>query len=374
MRQSPAKTTFGLVALVLMTTACGESAVVDRFPKLQREEDGTCSIPESQIMSGGVPIDGIPALSDPELVGAADPNASYVRTWDRVIGLQIDGTYIAIPHSVLWWHEIVNFSAFETPLAVTYCPLTGSSMVFDRTAAGGAEFGVSGLLFNNNLILYDRSEDQSLWPQMLRGARCGPRDGQMLDMVPSIEMRWDSWVELHPDTKVISIASSLNRNYQQYPYGDYESLYNDRTLFPQGDFDGRRPPKERVLGIPYADGGGMAFPFNALDSGGDRAVVHSRVEGREIVVFWDHDSKAAVAFETTLEGQALVFELVEGRYVDGQTGSEWTLDGRAISGGLEGQQLVQVTNGYVAFWFAWATFIPTTDLWLTQRPVPELSD
>jgi hypothetical protein len=357
-----------------MTAACGDSPVAEGFPKLQREEDGSCSIPESQIVSGGVPIDGIPAMSDPELVSADDPSATYVRTWDRVIGIEIDDIYIAIPHNILWWHEIVNFNALSTPLAVTYCPLTGSSMVFDRTAAGGAEFGVSGLLFQNNLILYDRSEEQSLWPQMMRGARCGPRDGQMLDMVPAIEMRWDAWVALHPDTKVISINSSLNRNYQQYPYGDYESLNNTRTLFPQSDFDGRRPPKERVLGIPYANGGGMAFPFTALDSGGSRFVVHSKAEGEDIVVFWDHDSKAAVAFNAPLEGQVLEFELVEGRYLDVQTGSEWTLDGRAISGSLEGKRLVQVENSYVAFWFAWATFVPSTDLWLAQKPVPDLTD
>jgi hypothetical protein len=375
MRQSLAKTmAVGALALALMTVACGESPVAEAFPKLEREEDGTCSIPESEIRSGGVPIDGIPAMSDPELVSADDPSATYVRTWDRVIGIEVDGMYIAVPHNILWWHEIVNFNAFSAPLAVTYCPLTGSSMVFDRTAAGGAGFGVSGLLFRNNLILYDRSDEQSLWPQMMRGARCGPRDGQMLDMVPSIEMRWDAWVELHPDTKVISIPSSLNRNYQQYPYGDYESLNNTRTLFPQGDFDGRRPPKERVLGIPYSNGSGMAFPFTTLDSGGDRFVVHSQAEGEDIVVFWDHDSKAAVAFEATLDGQVLEFELEEGRYVDVQTGSEWTLDGRAISGGFEGQELVQVADAYVSFWFAWAAFVPSTGLWLAQKPVPDVTE
>ncbi len=376
MRQTLAKNIFGAATLALatLTLACGDSPVATSFPKLEREADGTCSIPEDEIFSGGVRRDGIPALSDPPLVSPDHPDATYVRSWDRVIGMEIDDTYIAVPHNILWWHEIVNFSALSKPLAVTYCPLTGSSMVFDRTAAGGAEFGVSGLLFQNNLILYDRSEEQSLWPQMLRGARCGPRDGQQLEMVPSIEMRWDAWVGLHPDTKVIGISSGLNRNYQQYPYGDYESLNNERTLFPQDNFDGRRPPKERVLGIPFASGGGMAFPFTALDSGGDRLVVHSQAEGDDIVVFWDRDSKAAVAFEATLDGQALEFELSEGRYVDLETGSEWTLDGRAISGALEGRRLVQISDAYVAFWFAWAAFVPGTDLWLSQRPVPGLTN
>ena len=246
-------------------------------------------------------------------------------------------------------------------------PLLGAG----HTAADGAEFGVSGLLFQNNLILYDRTQDQSLWPQMMRGARCGPRDGQMLEMVPSIEMRWDAWVDLHPDTKVISISAAFNRNYQRYPYGDYESLNSTRTLFPQGDFDDRRPPKERVLGVLFANGGGIAFPFNALDSGEDRRVVHSVADGEGIVVFWDRGSKAAVAFRNAFEGQALTFEVEEGRYLDVETGSEWSVEGHAISGSLQGQRLVQVPEAYVSFWFAWAAFVPDTDLWLAQKPVPD---
>ena len=127
------------------------------------------------------------------------------------------------------------------------------------------------------------------------------------------------------------------------------------------------------MGIPFVDGGGMAFAFNALDSAGDRKVVHSEADGEDIVVFWDRSSKAAVAFRTTVGGQALTFGVVEGRYIGVETGSEWTLEGRAISGSMEGQRLVQVPEAYVSFWFAWATFVPDTGLWLTQKPVPELA-
>ena len=95
---------------------------------------------------------------------------------------------------------------------------------------------------------------------MMRGARCGPRDGQILDMVPAVEMRWDAWVALHPDTKVIAINSVLNRNYQEYPYGDYESLTNAETLFPQGELDGRRPPKSACWGSPLLMAAVWRFP------------------------------------------------------------------------------------------------------------------
>lgn len=157
----------GLLGVAL--SGCGEEDA--SFPRLQREEDGTCSIPEDQIFSGGVGQDGIPALTDPALVEAGSAEASYLRDHDRVIGLELGDAYVAVPHNILWWHEIVNFNAVEPKLAVTYCPLTGSSIVFDRAAAGDVEFGVSGLLFQNNLMMYDRSACTTAPPSN----RCGPR-------------------------------------------------------------------------------------------------------------------------------------------------------------------------------------------------------
>ena len=108
---------------------------------------------QAELISGAAK-DAIPALTDPRLVPVGDPETDYLLGTDRVIGLEIAGEYIAVPHNILWWHEIANFN--EVSLAVTYCPLTGSSMVFDRRAAEGAELGVSGLLFKNNLVMYVR--------------------------------------------------------------------------------------------------------------------------------------------------------------------------------------------------------------------------
>jgi len=147
--------------------------------------------------------DAIPALTDPELVAVDDLRAEFLLPTDRVIGVEVDGQYIAIPHNILWWHEIVNLNSVG--LAVTYCPLTGSSMVFDRGATDGAELAVSGLLLNNNLVMVDRSASgvvETLWPQMLASGRCGPAEGRTLEMVPALEIEWEDWVELHPDTRV----------------------------------------------------------------------------------------------------------------------------------------------------------------------------
>ena len=208
----------GLVLTTLGVSACGgdDGTVPGEF------RTDLCNEVQNSITSV-LAKDGMPALSDPELVDAGDPVASYLRGTDRVIGLEVEGEYIAFPHNILWWHEIVNMN--DVGLAVTYCPLTGSSMVFRRDAANGAEFGVSGLIFQNNLVMYDRSpsgEVETLWPQMLAGARCGPREGRKLTMAPALEIEWEEWVALHPETKVVSGATGYSRDYTLYPYGNYK--------------------------------------------------------------------------------------------------------------------------------------------------------
>ncbi len=327
------------------------------------EEVGLCSIPDGQIYSGGVGRDGIPALSDPVLVQSTDSDATYLRPDDRIIGIEVNGEYIAIPHNILWWHEIVNFNNLEPQLSVTYCPLTGSSIAFDRTSAEGVEFGVSGLLFNNNLIMYDRTGggETSLWPQMMRQARCGPRDGHALEMYPSVEVEWGTWVRLHPQTKVISGTTGFDRDYQAYPYGAYERLH-EGTIYPNPAFDDRRPPKERVLGIPFASGGGIVFPFGLLHLD-QPEVVHETVEGDPVVVFWSGDAQSALAFWNSVDGQSLTFEVRDGGYYDVETGSEWSLAGAGLSGAMEGKALQQVRDAYVSFWFAWMTFAPDSEVW-----------
>ncbi len=317
--------------------------------------------------------DAISALTDPELVAANDAQAGYLLPTDRVIGLNIAGQYIAVPHNVLWFHEIANFDLFE--LAVTYCPLTGSTMVFQRSAVDGAEFGVSGLLLKNNLVMYDRAavaREETLWPQMVAGGRCGPGEGRQLGMFPVIEIEWADWVALHPDTRVVGADTGRGQIYtrDRYPYGNYEVEDNAFTLQPLDFLDPRRPPKERVLGIPFENGGGIAFPFGTLRGAGDLVAIHGTLDdgtealgsGDPFVVFWDAAASAAMAFRP-LAGQDLTFEVRDGAFVDLQTESRWSVDGEALSGPSAGQRLAMIPEAYVSFWFAFATFFPNPVLW-----------
>jgi hypothetical protein len=338
-----------------------------------------CRAIQREVVSGAAK-DGIPAVQfdDSDLVEPGSVWLDFLQPTDRVIGLEVDGDYLAVPLNILWWHEILNLN--DHGLAITYCPLTGSSMVFERGAAGGAEFGTSGLLFKNNLVMYDRApgdEEYSLWPQMLAGGFCGPSEGRRLTMVAAIEIEWEDWLALHPDTRVVGSNTGISRNYTLYPYGAYAVEDNEFTLVDinPDSLDRRRPPKERVLGIPFVDGqGGIAFPFGALREAaiGDLAVVQTVVgDGGEgqggvdpVVVFWDGGAEAAMAFTPVSTTQDLTFEVRNGGFVDVETGTQWSIDGKGLSGPLAGQQLRTIVEGYVSFWFAFSQFFPDPVLWL----------
>jgi hypothetical protein len=317
--------------------------------------------------------DGIPALTDPEFVPAEPgPENAYLEDEDRVVGIVVNGQALAIPHNALWYHEIVNLNLPGGRLAVTYCPLTGSSMVFDREAVDGDEFGVSGLLWKNNLIMYNRRSGESLWPQMLGQARCGPLEGRSLPRYPAQDMTWDGWKHLHPTTRVLSSTESLGRDWETNPYGNYEALSNDRFLFQDAmpPLDRRRPIKERVLGVPAGPGRGMAFPFGLLEEAeksGERAAVNATVSGElgehRIVVFWDGEARGAVAFHAHLDGRPLTFRVEGGLIRDVETGTAWTLEGEGWGGELNDARLDPVADAFVAFWGAWAAFRPDTQLW-----------
>ncbi len=340
--------------LIAALAGCGSDSPTSSIPTPEL----TCSIPTSQVFSGQVK-DGIPALSDPPTVSTASSQLEYLLDTDRVIGVEAGGIAMAVPLNILWYHEIVNVDLGGLQLALTHCPLTGSSLAFDRAGAGGAHFGVSGLLFQNNLMMYDRSADQSLWPQMVRGARCGSKDGTALEMYPLVEMTWGAWRLLNPGGRVVGLDTGHDRPYIVYPYGDYDRVDNPELLYPMASLDSRRAPKERVLGIADGSGGGIAFPFGMLNERGRVAAVHDG----DRVIFWDRAAQSAMAYRPAVDGQQLTFDEVDGAIMDEETGSTWSVDGWSRSGPMSGKRLEPVAEAYVSYWFAWAAFQPQALLW-----------
>ena len=318
----------------------------------------------------------IQSLDDARWVRADESIPAYLDPDTRVIGIQVFGLVYAIPHNILWHHEVVNLEPggpSGPKLAITYCPLTGSSLVFDRESVGGATLGVSGLTFMNNLVLFDRREpDEALWPQMLAEARCGSGIGAKLAQHPFVEMEWAHWVELHPSTRVLAQDQGFDPIFFQYdrlgyPYGNYresEPYWRAATTMPP--LDRRRFSKERVVGLPpTASDAGIAFPFGALtDREGSFQVVEFVYEGDAALVLWSDEAQGGTAFRPVTEGgEPLTLRATPSGFEDEGTGSRWTLEGRAVSGPLDGARLLPIERTHTAFWGAWAAFHPTTRLW-----------
>ena len=187
------------------------------------------TIPVREIQSGGPPKDGIPALSNPKLVSAAE--ASYLGPSDRVVGVVSGRESRAYPLAILNYHEIINDRIGELPIAVTYCPLCDSAVVFDRrTPLGEREFGVSGLLYNSNVLMYDRSNAESLWSQIKGEGVSGPGARMKLTVLPMELTTWAAWQTRHPNTTVISSETGHRRNYRTSPYAGYFQQPN--LMFP----------------------------------------------------------------------------------------------------------------------------------------------
>lgn len=323
-----------------------------------------CSISAGDLIDGGVDRSSIPALTNPGAAQLFDPKVGFIGLEDRVIGLEFNGRPLAIPHNVLWWHEVVNLEVPGQELTVTYSPLTGSSMVFDRLGTGVDGFEVSRYVVDSNLVLED--ESSSLWPQLSRGARCGSRDGSSLALVPHQEVTLRAWTLQHPETWIVHRATGFDFLYTLYPYGDYESE-NARFLYPVGNVDPRRPAKERVLGIS-SGGDGIAFVLSELGqtAAANNVAVwaeNATVNGQPVVIFWNSLFQGAVAYRSTVDGQALTFRIQDGRRVDEETGSTWIFTGEAVSGPLDHRTLEPVAEAHVSFWFAWASFHPGTEVW-----------
>lgn len=329
---------------------------------------GNCTIDESLLASGGPGPDGIPALTYPTMVPAGNQDALYLRDDDRVLGIVIDGVARAYPHNIMWWHEIVNDTLAGQKVTVSFCPLTGSGLAIDPVFRGDPiEFGVSGLLFANNLVLFDRQRGTLFGPQLDVTGRCELFDGWTPDLIPVMETSWGGWKELHPETTVVSGETGFNRNYRAYPYGPYDALGNNDLLFSQPRVDRTRPIKERVLGVRVGDDGGKGFPFGELNSLGQTAVIHDQVDGIPLVVFYDaSEGETAVAYIPEASGTTLTFVAEAEGFRDQETETLWDIAGRAVQGELEGEVLCAVDDAYVLFWFAWRFFQPDAEIFAAQ--------
>lgn len=334
---------------------------------VQNGNDGSQSgnsewlIPSNEIIDGGPGQDGIPSIDEPNFTTMAEA----VFQDDRlVLGIKIGDEIRLYPHQILDWHEIVNDSFNDESVALTYCPLTGTGIAYDRVIDGSeTEFGVSGLLFRNNLIMYDRNTD-SRWSQMQMRSVNGELIGREGSIIQTIQTDWKTWKQLYPDAKVLSRNTGFSRNYNSFAYGE-GYLTNDNTfVFQPNRQDDRLPNKAQVHAVFPSDFEGEStipriYPIDNFDA--DIEVIEESFDGQELVIAGSSELKFALSyFGRSSDGTQLSFEPVQNELpviMQDEQGNKYDLFGEAVSGPGAGSKLSPATS-YNGYWFAFADFYP----------------
>jgi hypothetical protein len=342
----------------------------------------------THLRSGGVPPDGIPAMTNPQIVGPEE--AFYLSDDDLVLGVYLDGQARAYPHNLGWHHEIVNDRIGDRPISVTFCPLTSTGLVFAAADTTGTqiEFGVSGLLINSNLVLYDRSDQESLYPQMIFTGISGPHKGKRLQLLPVTETTWGLWKQLHPDTRIVQAGTGLERydfalrhiyddeRYRNYPYGAYRNDHQAIMFMPTtAPLNFELPAKETVLGL-VDNGQAKSYPFSRLPDG---AVINDSLGTQPVLIIFSAPTQTAIPYSRHIEGRTLTFYAESSddglplAFRDAETGSHWDMRGRATNGPMAGARLRQLP-AYNSMWFAWAAYWTEAAVWAGEGIIDKPSE
>jgi len=311
-------------------------------PRAEREGEGTKhSVPLEEILSGGPPKDGIPSIDNPQFIAPEEASA-WLDNSEPGIAFSRGDTHRFYPYQILVWHEIVNDTVPSSAEAsagkegervlVTYCPLCLTGFVFDPLVPSSAEasagkqgerveFGTSGKLWKSNLVMYDR-KTESLWSQILGEAIVGELTGTKLTLLPSDQVEFGKWREIHPDGQVLSRETGATRFYGTSPYGDYfTSTSFARSL--AGGRDTRLTPDAFVFGI-VVNGKAKAYPAEAVKQKGE---LTDEFEKQTFVLRYDKELEVVRVY-------------------------------RRLSDGSE-----ERINPFSSFWFAWTAAHPDTEVY-----------
>ncbi len=323
-----------------------------------------------EVVAGGPPKDGIPAIDSPQFVSMSEAQR-WMRADEAVLAVTVNNTTRIYPLQILMWHEIVNDEVGGKPLAVTYCPLCNTGVVFERTFDNQVlDFGVSGRLIYSNMLMYDR-QTETWWIQATGRGVAGRYAGQQLAFVPSMLISWSEAESGFADAEVLSFETGYRRDYGRNPYVGYDSstspfLYRGPDVVAADSEN----PMTRVLSVYHGDAV-AAVGFPELEA---QRVIERELDGTPVVVFWapgtasalddgwvsgGRDVGTANAFYTEVNGRSLTFTVEAGKIIDQQTASVWNEAGRAIEGELTGSRLEPALSIH-HFLFSWRAFHPTS--------------
>jgi len=321
----------------------------------------------SEIVDGGPGIDGIPSLENPRFTIASE--VEFLQDGRRVTAIRIDDDIRAYPHQIMDHHEIVNDSFDDIDVAVTFCPLTGTSIGIERNLGGNSvEYGVSGLLFRNNLIMYDRFST-SFWSQMQLRSVGGDFGGIDVNVVQVIETDWATWKQMYPNSRVLNTNTGSERNYSGFLYGSEYTTNDQQIIFPINNNDDRLNRKDRVHAIlpSGANQNVEVKAYTLKDFSDGTVIVNDSFMGNDYLIIGnlEHDFINAFRLSNAFE-QSLEFTVLDdpsGNVImTDQAGNEWDIFGYAVSGPNEGEQLTPARS-YTGYWFALADFFPEIELY-----------
>jgi hypothetical protein len=329
------------------------------------------SIPYSEVLSGGPPKDGIPAIDDPKMVSISEAE-QWMEDVEPIILVEINGDARAYPIQILIWHEIVNDEVGGESVVVTFCPLCNTGIAFDRTVNGQVlDFGTTGRLRNSNLIMYDR-QTETWWQQATGEGVVGELTGTQLVFLPAAMVSWQDYKNAHPNGLVLSRDTGFNRSYGNNPYAGYDDINSSPFLY-QGNTPDELPVMARVVTVKMS-GETVAYPNEILKK---THVVNDTIGETDVVVIWQAGTASALdeffiadssdvgsanVYARELDGVLLSFVYKGSKIVDEQTGSEWNVLGQAASRELADKQLEPIVS-VNHFWFSWAAFMPETRIY-----------
>jgi Protein of unknown function (DUF3179) len=247
------------------------------------------TVPLAGFVSGGPGKDGIPALDRPRFESVAEADR-WIEDKEPVIELVIADEARAYPLQILTWHEIVNDELGGRPVAVTFCPLCNTALVFDRRVDGRLlDFGTTGYLRNSDLVMYDR-QTESWWQQFGGDAVIGELAGEELEQVPAAIVAWREFADRHPGARVLSRETGFPRPYGRNPYSGYDDVGSPPFVPTENSDDDRLQPKERVVYVERK-GKAAAVPFSVLAKAGRMEV---EIGGDVLALEWVPGARSAL--------------------------------------------------------------------------------
>ena len=312
-----------------------------------------------EVQWGGVPLDGIPAIDDPESVPA--DTARFMRDTDTVFGVRVGGEHRAYPVKVLSWHELLNDTIGGQPVTLSFCTLCGSGILYAAVDGEGNRlmFGTSGLLYRSNKLMFDRAT-LSLWSNLTGEAVLGTHATQesRLTMLPMTLTRWDTWRQRHPDTTImVPDPTAAQRTGYRYVEGAADEA-RAGVEFPVWRQSDALERNTRIYALRIG-GESKAYPLDKLRA---ERLVHDTLGGVPIVLVVDTDSGAVRAYESGRRRFAVAPEETALQNLQAEDGSTWWIGEDALAPDGGGDPLPRVP-GHVAFWFGWYAFYPETTVY-----------